>query len=43
LEVSTGFCHLRGRRPAHGAAYVSAERNDLALVRRIGVSERVDS
>jgi len=38
LEVSTGFCHLRGGRPAHGAAYVSAETNNL--VTRIAVSER---
>ena len=40
LEVSTGFCHFRGGRPAHGAPHVSAETNDLALVRRIAVSER---
>jgi len=40
VEVCTGFCHLGGRRPAHGAPHVSAEGNDLALVRRIAVSER---
>jgi hypothetical protein len=39
VEVSTGFCHLRGSRPAHGAPHVSAEASDLALVRRIAVSE----
>ena len=43
LWVSTGFCHLRGGRPAHGAPHVSAERNDVALVRRIALSERTDS
>jgi hypothetical protein len=40
VEMSTGFCDLRGGRPAHGAAYVSPHTNDLALVRRIAVSER---
>ena len=38
LEVSGGFYHVRGGRPALPPAHVSAQANNL--VRRIAVSER---
>jgi hypothetical protein len=42
FSLACGTVHLdaEGARPAHGAPHVSAERNDVALVRRIAVSEQ---
>ena len=42
FSLACGTVHLdaEGGRPAHGAPHVSAQANDVALVRRIAVSER---